>query len=114
MLSKAMDHVTANDYATGSKPTRKVPGCVKLRWLTPKSKRNEEWKYTNVDEIAKADAKAELMVQSPGEGVSIWVVESEHIIASNPSESEALYDPANDKVYRHPTFYNLPDELEHM
>ena len=49
-----------------------------------------------------------------GEGVSIWVVESEHIVASNPTESEALYDPANDKVYRHPTFYNLPDELEHM
>lgn len=49
-----------------------------------------------------------------GEGVSIWVVESEQIIASSPDESEALYDPANDKVYRHPTFYNLPDELEYM
>ncbi len=49
-----------------------------------------------------------------GEGISIWVVESTHITASSPSESEALYDPANDKVYRHPTFYNLPDELEHM
>ncbi len=48
------------------------------------------------------------------EGVSIWVVESENITASNPSESEALFDPANDKVYRHPTFYNLPDGLEHM
>jgi len=30
------------------------------------------------------------------EGVSIWVVES------------------NDKAYRHPTFYNLPDELKNM
>lgn len=48
------------------------------------------------------------------EGVSIWVVESEQITASSPSESDALYDPANDKVYRHPTFYNLPEELEHM
>ncbi len=48
------------------------------------------------------------------EGVSIWVVKSEEITASSPSESEALFDPANDKVYRHPTFYDLPDGLEHM
>lgn len=48
------------------------------------------------------------------EGVSIWAVESANITASNPGESEALFDPANDKVYRHPTFYNLPDGLEHM
>jgi ring-1,2-phenylacetyl-CoA epoxidase subunit PaaB len=48
------------------------------------------------------------------EGVSIWVVESTHIHASNPDESESMYDPANDKVYRHPTFYDLPDEVKHM
>ncbi len=48
------------------------------------------------------------------EGVSIWVVESKHIHASNPDEAESLYDPANDKVYRHPTFYDLPDEVNHM
>lgn len=48
------------------------------------------------------------------EGVSIWVVESKYIHASNPDEAEELYDPANDKVYRHPTFYDLPDELKHM
>jgi ring-1,2-phenylacetyl-CoA epoxidase subunit PaaB len=48
------------------------------------------------------------------EGVSIWVVPSAQITASNPEDSEALFDPANDKVYRHPTFYELPDELKHM
>lgn len=48
------------------------------------------------------------------EGVSIWVVESRHIHASSPDEAESLYDPASDKVYRHPTFYELPDELNHM
>jgi len=48
------------------------------------------------------------------EGISIWVVESQHISASDPDEGESLFDPANDKVYRHPTFYNLPDELKHM
>ena len=48
------------------------------------------------------------------EGISIWVVESIHIHASNPADAASLYDPANDKVYRHPTFYELPDELKHM
>lgn len=48
------------------------------------------------------------------EGVSIWAVESSHIHASNPEDSDAFYDPMNDKVYRHPTFYDLPDELKHM
>ena len=48
------------------------------------------------------------------EGVSIWVVESKYIHASSPDEAEILYEPANDKVYRHPTFYDLPDEVNHM
>lgn len=48
------------------------------------------------------------------EGVSIWVIESKNITASNPKDSEELFDPAADKIYRHPTFYDLPDELEHM
>ena len=48
------------------------------------------------------------------EGVSIWVVESKYIHASNPDQAESLYEPANDKVYRHPTFYTLPDEVNHM
>jgi ring-1,2-phenylacetyl-CoA epoxidase subunit PaaB len=48
------------------------------------------------------------------EGISIWVVESKYIHASNPAEAPSLYDPANDKIYRHPTFYNLPDELKNM
>jgi ring-1,2-phenylacetyl-CoA epoxidase subunit PaaB len=48
------------------------------------------------------------------EGVSIWAVESKYIHASSPDEAEQLYEPANDKVYRHPTFYDLPDEVGHM
>lgn len=48
------------------------------------------------------------------EGVSIWVVESKHITASNPEEAGEMFEPAIDKVYRHPTFYNLPDEVGHM
>lgn len=48
------------------------------------------------------------------EGVSIWVVESNYIHASNPDDAESFYEPAANKVYRHPTFYDLPDGLTHM
>ncbi|MGB1057067.1 MAG: 1,2-phenylacetyl-CoA epoxidase subunit PaaB [Flavobacteriales bacterium] len=48
------------------------------------------------------------------EGVSIWVVPAETITASSPDDKDVLFDPANDKVYRHPTFYKLPDEVNNM
>lgn len=48
------------------------------------------------------------------EGVSIWVVPSKAITASDPVDADELFDPALDKIYRHPTFYDLPDELRHM
>jgi ring-1,2-phenylacetyl-CoA epoxidase subunit PaaB len=48
------------------------------------------------------------------EGVSIWVVESKHIHASNPEEAGEFFEPAVDKIYRHPTFYDLPDEVNQM
>ena len=49
-----------------------------------------------------------------GEGVSIWVVPSAAITASSPSDKGPLFDPASSKVYRHPTFYDIPDEVGHM
>jgi ring-1,2-phenylacetyl-CoA epoxidase subunit PaaB len=48
------------------------------------------------------------------EGVSIWVVPSIAITASNPDDKGELFDPAADKIYRHPTFYEIPDEVGHM
>ncbi len=48
------------------------------------------------------------------EGISIWVVESAKIIASDPADSDALFDPAADKIYRHPTFYEIPDDVENI
>jgi len=48
------------------------------------------------------------------EGVSIWVIESKNIHASNPENAGELFEPAKDKVYRHPTFYELPIELKHI
>ena len=48
------------------------------------------------------------------EGVSIWAVQSNNIAASSPEEKGPLFEPSDDKVYRHPTFYDLPDEVGHM
>ena len=49
-----------------------------------------------------------------GEGVSIWVVNSSDIMASSPDEKDSFFDPSGDKVYRHPTFYAIPDNVPHM
>ena len=46
------------------------------------------------------------------EGVSIWVVKSADIHASQFEDEAAFFDPAADKVYRHPTFYDVPEELK--
>lgn len=47
-----------------------------------------------------------------GEGTSIWVVPSAQITASAPEDKGELYDPADSKVYRHPTFYEVPEDVE--
>jgi ring-1,2-phenylacetyl-CoA epoxidase subunit PaaB len=46
------------------------------------------------------------------DGVSIWVVRSSDIAASDPGDTDALFEPARDKIYRHPTFYDIPDEVK--
>ena len=48
------------------------------------------------------------------EGISIWVVESKMVSASDPQESDAFFEPSEDKIYRHPTFYDVPDGISHM
>ncbi len=48
------------------------------------------------------------------EGVSIWVVRASDIAASAPGEKEPLFDRSNSKIYRHPTFYDIPEEVGHM
>ena len=49
-----------------------------------------------------------------GEGQSIWVVPSAAISASDPDQAAENFDPSIDKVYRHQTFYEIPDEVGHM
>jgi ring-1,2-phenylacetyl-CoA epoxidase subunit PaaB len=48
------------------------------------------------------------------EGTSVWVVRSDQIVASDPADKAMNFDPMQDKVYRHPTFYKLPEAVDHM
>ncbi len=48
------------------------------------------------------------------EGVSLWVVRSADIAASDPEDADAFFEPAKDKIYRHPTFYEIPDEVKNI
>ena len=64
------------------------------------------------DEIALQNARD--VYTRRNEGISIWVVKSELITSSQPDEKAEFFEPALDKVYRHPTFYNIPHGIEHM
>ncbi|HQU95091.1 MAG: 1,2-phenylacetyl-CoA epoxidase subunit B [Saprospiraceae bacterium] len=48
------------------------------------------------------------------EGNSIWVIPSNYITASDPQQNDEFFEPAESKIYRHPTFFELPDEVKHM
>ena len=48
------------------------------------------------------------------EGNGIWIVKAEDIVSSEAIDGEAFFDPSNDKVYRHPTFYKIPDGVKHI
>ena len=49
-----------------------------------------------------------------GEGVSLWVVRSTDIVASDPDDAAALFEPALDKTFRFPTAHPLPAAVDHM
>jgi ring-1,2-phenylacetyl-CoA epoxidase subunit PaaB len=42
------------------------------------------------------------------------VVEAEKITASSPSDKGPMYEPSQSKVYRHPTFFDIPDDVGAM
>ena len=75
--------------------------------------------HRHVGSVHAADAEMALnhardLYTRRNEAASIWVVESRSIIASDPTESSALFEPAQDKIYRHPTFYEVPDGVENL
>ena len=48
------------------------------------------------------------------EGVSLWVVKSTDIVASEPAANEALFDAPKDKSYRYPTYFTVPKGGKHL
>jgi ring-1,2-phenylacetyl-CoA epoxidase subunit PaaB len=64
------------------------------------------------DEMALRNARDVYTRRS--EGVSLWVVPAAAIVASSPDEKDSFFDPAADKAYRHPTFYEIPAEVQHL
>ncbi len=64
------------------------------------------------DEMALRNARD--VYTRRNEGVSIWVVLAQHIRATSPDEKDPFFAPSGDKVYRHPTFYDIPDRVPHM
>ncbi|HEX7416798.1 MAG TPA: 1,2-phenylacetyl-CoA epoxidase subunit PaaB [Steroidobacteraceae bacterium] len=73
--------------------------------------------HKHVGSIHAADARMALehardVYTRRQEAVSLWVVKSSDIVASDPRDADALFDPARDKIYRHPTFYDIPDEVK--
>lgn len=49
-----------------------------------------------------------------GEGQSIWVVRSSDIVASDPVDKDMMFEPTASKIYRHPTFYDIPEDVGNM
>lgn len=65
------------------------------------------------DKVMALDNARELYTRR-NEGSCIWVVKSSEIISSETEDSEAFFDPSNDKMYRHPTFYIMPEGSKHI
>jgi len=75
--------------------------------------------HKHVGSLHAADATLALMAARDlytrrGEGLSLWIVPSDAIIASDPGDKGMMFEPTASKIYRHPTFYEVPDEVGHM
>ncbi len=75
--------------------------------------------HRHVGSVHAADAEMALQAARDtytrrGEALSIWVVPSAAITASDPADKDSLFEPTASKPYRHPTFYDIPSEVGHM
>src|SRR3954465_15895965 len=102
-------------------PVAPAPGRVRRDWplyeVFVRGKRGLNhvhvgWLHAPDDEMAVHAARD--LPPRRNEGVSIWVVRSADITASSPDEKDPLFAPSGDKVYRHPTFYEIPDDVPHI
>ena len=106
--------VTGVETGRGERPSR---GSWPLWEVFVRGKRGLN--HVHVGSLHAADAEMALhnardLYTRRNEGVSIWVVRSDAITASSPDEKDPLFAPSGDKVYRHPTFYDIPENVPHM
>lgn len=48
------------------------------------------------------------------EGTCIWVVPTSEIVSSTPEDMGSFFDPMDDKIYRQPTHYEMPEGAKHI
>ena len=98
-----------------------APGPVKHDWplyeVFVRSKRGLN--HVHVGSLHAPDPEMALrnardLYTRRNEGVSIWVVPAAAITASSPAEKDPFFAPSGDKVYRHPTFYAIPEDVPHL
>ena len=106
---------------TAGVPVEPAPAAVRSDWplyeVFLRGKRGLN--HVHVGSLHAADADMALhhardLYTRRNEGVSIWVVASVDITASSPAEKDPFFAPSGDKVYRHPTFYDIPADVPHM
>ena len=85
--------------------------CLRCRpELAPRA---ASWSTQDASRILALQAARDIYTRR-GEGLSIWVAPSSAITASDPAEKGMMFEPAESKIYRHPTFYDVPEEVGHM
>ena len=119
----------AQAYAEKRTATRKAAQAAEIREVIMATPNTPLWEvfirsrnglaHKHVGSLHAADATLALQAARDiytrrGEGLSIWVVPSSAITASDPAEKGMMFEPAESKIYRHPTFYDVPDEVGHM
>src|SRR5665647_3560924 len=112
--------------ARAARPRRKAQEIREVKMTTPNTPLWEVFirsrnglAHKHVGSLHASDATLALQAARDvytrlGEGLSIWVVPSSAITASDPAEKGMMFEPAESKIYRHPTFYEVPDEVGHM
>ncbi|MFJ6213360.1 1,2-phenylacetyl-CoA epoxidase subunit PaaB [Streptomyces sp. NPDC092296] len=110
---------TATGIPTGT--TREAAAAPRAEWplyeVFVRSRRGLN--HVHVGSLHAADERMALLnardlYTRRNEGVSLWVVRSDAITASNPDEKDPFFAPSGDKVYRHPTFYDIPEDVPHI
>ena len=75
--------------------------------------------HSHVGSVHAADAEMALLAARDvytrrGEGRSIWVAPASAIHASDPDEKAPFFAPGEDKAFRKPTEYHVPEEVGDM